>query len=128
MRKAIFIIRTMLGLLFLFTSISYFFRLSPEPAYVGEFKAFQVGTFASDYLIPIAKAVELLCGISFVSGKFTTLANIVIFPVIINILFITYYLTPDNMPVALFAFLGNIFLIYSHWHNYKGLFKIDDAI
>lgn len=125
MRIATFIIRTMLGILFLYTSISYFLRANPEPAYVGEFKAFQVGAFTSDYLIPLAKTIELLCGLSFLSGKFTTLSNIVILPIIINILFVTYFLTPENMPIAIFAFLGNIFLIYTHWQNYKGLFKID---
>jgi uncharacterized membrane protein YphA (DoxX/SURF4 family) len=115
----------MLGLLFIYTSISYFFHLSPEPASSGEFKAFQVGLVASTYLMPLAKAVELLCGISFVTGKFTTLANLVIFPVTLNILLINYFLAPDNLPLAIFVFLGNIFLIFTHWENYKGLFKAE---
>lgn len=125
MRISTFIVRIMLGILFLYTSISYFLRVNPEPAYVGEFKAFQVGAFTSDYLIPLAKSIELLCGLAFISGKFTTLANIVILPIIINILFVTYFLTPEDMPIAVFAFLGNLFLIYSHWKNYRGLFKIE---
>ncbi|MBE0391844.1 putative membrane protein YphA (DoxX/SURF4 family) [Flavobacterium sp. 7E] len=125
MKIAIIIIRTLLGLLFLFTSVSYFFHLSPEPASTGEFKAFQVGLIASTYLMPLAKAVELLCGLSFVTGKFTTLANLVIFPVTLNILLINYFLTPENLPLAIFVFVGNIFLIFTHWENYKGLFKME---
>lgn len=125
MKIAIIIIRTLLGLLFLFTSVSYFFHLSPEPASTGEFKAFQVGLIASTYLMPLAKAVELLCGLSFVTGKFTTLANLVIFPVTLNILLINYFLTPENLPLAIFVFVGNIFLIFTHWQNYSGLFKIE---
>lgn len=125
MKIAIIIIRTLLGLLFLFTSVSYFFHLSPEPASTGEFKAFQVGLIASTYLMPLAKAVELLCGLSFVTGKFTTLANLVIFPVTLNILLINYFLTPENLPLAIFVFVGNIFLIFTHWQNYRGLFKIE---
>ncbi|MEZ7497787.1 DoxX family membrane protein [Flavobacterium sp. Arc3] len=125
MKIATIIIRTLLGLLFLYTSISYFFHLSPEPASTGEFKAFQVGLVASTYLFPLAKSVELLCGLSFITGKFTTLANLVIFPVTLNILLINYFLTPENLPLAIFVFVGNIFLIFSHWENYKGLFKAD---
>lgn len=125
MKIATLIVRSLLGLLFLFTSVSYFLHLNPEPASTGDFKAFQVGLVASTYLIPLAKTVELLCGLSFVTGKFTTLANIVIFPVIINILLINYFLTPENLPIAIAVFLGNIFLIYSHWENYKGLFKVN---
>jgi uncharacterized membrane protein YphA (DoxX/SURF4 family) len=125
MKIAAIIIRTMLGLLFLYTSISYFFHLTPEPATTGEFKAFQLGLLASMYLLPLAKAVELLCGLSFLTGKYMTLANIMIFPVTLNILLINYFLTPENLPIAIFVFLGNIFLIFTHWENYKGLFKAD---
>ncbi|MBU2060271.1 DoxX family membrane protein [Flavobacterium frigidarium] len=125
MKIATIVIRSLLGLLFLYTSLSYFLHLSPEPASSGEFKAFQLGLIASTYLMPLAKAVELLCGLSFVTGKYTTLANLVIFPVTLNILLINYFLTPENLPLALFVFLGNIFLIFTHWENYKGLFKAD---
>ncbi|KDN53765.1 DoxX family membrane protein [Flavobacterium seoulense] len=125
MKIAILVVRTLMGALFLCTSVSYFLHLNPEPATTGDFKAFQVGLVASTYLIPLAKTIEFLCGLSFISGKFTTLANIVIFPVIINILLINYFLTPDNLPIAIAVFLGNIFLIYSHWKNYKGLFKMN---
>ncbi len=123
MKITTIVIRTLIGLLFLFTSIGFFLKLFPEPEFEGNFKAFQVGIVASTYLIPLAKSVELLCGLSFISGRYVTLANILIFPVTINILFINFFLTPEGLPLALFVFLGNLFLIYSHWENYKGLFK-----
>lgn len=125
MKIATLIVRCLLGILFLFTSVSYFLHLNPEPASTGDFKAFQVGLVASTYLIPLAKAIEFLCGLSFVTGKFTTLANIIIFPVIINILLINYFLTPQNLPIAIAVFVANIFLIFTHWENYKGLFKMN---
>ncbi|MEL1241066.1 DoxX family membrane protein [Flavobacterium flavipallidum] len=125
MKIATLIVRTLMGAIFLCTSISYFLNLNPETASTGDFKAFQVGLIASTYLMPLAKTVEFLCGLSFVFGKFTTLANIVIFPVIINILLINYFLRPTDLPIAVAVFAGNLFLIYSHWQNYKGLFKMN---
>ncbi len=123
MKIAIIIIRTLIGLLFLFTSISYFFHLMPpDPVANDNFKAFNVGLVASTYIMPMAKTVELLCGLSFVTGRYVTLANLVVLPVTVNILLINYFLTPENMPIALVVFFGNLFLIYSHWDNYKGLF------
>lgn len=122
MKIAIIVIRTLIGLLFLVSSIGFFLKLMPEPTTNGDFKAFQIGLIASNYLIPLAKSVELLCGISFVSGRFVTLANILILPVTVNIVFINFFLSPSGIPLALFVFLGNLFLIYSHWDNYKGLF------
>lgn len=122
MKIAVIIIRTLLGILFLFTSVSFFLKLAPEPITTGDFKAFQVGLVASTYLIPLAKTVELLCGLAFVTGRYVTLANIVILPVTLNIVLINYFLTPETLPLALFVFFGNLFLIYSHWHNYEGVF------
>ena len=122
MKIAIIIIRTLIGLLFLFTSIGFFLKLFPEPEITGNFKAFQVGLVASTYLIPLAKSIELLCGLSFVIGRYVTLTNLLILPVTVNILFINFFLSAEGIPIALFVFFGNLFLIYSHWSNYKGLF------
>jgi len=122
MKIATIIIRTLIGLLLLLASISYFLSLTPEPVVTGNFKAFQVGLVASTYLMPLAKSIELLCGLAFVSGRFVTLASVLILPITINILFINFFLAPEGIPLALFLFLGNLFLIYRNWDNYKGLF------
>lgn len=124
MKIATIIIRTLIGLLLLFASIGFFLKLLPEPTTTGDFKAFQVGLIASTYLMPLAKSIELLCGLSFVTGRYVTLANILILPITLNILFINFFLTPEGIPVALFIFTGNIFLIYRYWNNYKSLFTV----
>lgn len=122
MKIATIIVRVLLGLLFIFASISFFLKLAPEPVTTGDFKAFQIGLVASSYLIPLAKGVELLCGLSFLIGKYVSLANIVILPVTLNILMINYFMTPENLPIAIAVFLGNLFLIYSFRANYKTVF------
>jgi uncharacterized membrane protein YphA (DoxX/SURF4 family) len=122
MKIATIVIRVLIGLLLLFASVSFFLKLVPEPVTTGDFKAFQVGLIASTYLMPLAKAVELLCGISYLIGKYVTLANIIILPITINILLINYFLTPEGLPLAVAMFLGNLFLIYRYWNNYKSVF------
>ena len=122
MKIATIIIRTLIGLLLLFASISFFLKLAPEPVVTGDFKAFQVGLVASAYLMPLAKGVELLCGLAFVFGRFVALANLIILTITVNILFINFFMSPETLPLALFLFLGNVFLIFSYWNNYKSLF------
>jgi len=124
MKIATIIIRTLIGLLLLFVSIGYFLNLMPEPATTGDFKAFEVGAVSSVYLMPIAKSIELLCGLAFVFDCYVTLASILILPIILNILFVDYYLTPQALPISIFLFLGNLFLIYKHWNNYKRIFSL----
>ena len=122
MKIATIVIRVLIGLLLLFASISFFLKLTPEPVTTGDFKAFQLGLIASTYLMPLAKAIELLCGLSYVTGKYVTLANILILPITINILLINYFLAPEGLPIAIAMFLGNLFLIYRYWNNYKTVF------
>jgi uncharacterized membrane protein YphA (DoxX/SURF4 family) len=122
MKIATIIVRVLIGLLLLFASISFFLKLVPEPVTTGDFKAFQIGLMASTYLMPLAKAVELLCGLAYVTGKYVTLANIVILPVTLNILLINYFMAPETLPIAAAIFLGNLFLIYRYWNNYKSVF------
>jgi len=122
MKLATTIIRILIGLFLLFASISFFLKLMPETEATGNFKAFNAGLVASVYLIPLAKAVELLCGLSYVTGKYVTLANIVIPPVTINILLINYFMSPETLPIAALLFIGNLFLIGRYWHNYKSVF------
>ncbi|PWB22840.1 DoxX family membrane protein [Flavobacterium sp. HTF] len=123
MKIATIIVRVLIGLLLLFASISFFFKLAPEPEVTGNFKAFNMGLVASTYLLPLAKSIELLCGIAFITGRFVTLANILILPITINILFINYFMAPEGLPIAGLLFLANLFLIYRYWDNYRSVFR-----
>ncbi|HMK07261.1 MAG TPA: hypothetical protein VK476_07005, partial [Flavobacterium sp.] len=104
MKIATIIVRTLIGLLLLYAAGMFFLKLAPEPVTTGDFKAFQVGLVASAYLMPLAKGIELICGLAFVSGRYVTLANLLILPVTLNILLINIFLTPENLLVGVFVF------------------------
>ena len=123
MKITTIVIRTLVGLLLLFASISYLFHLVPEPQQTGAMKTFGEGLNASKYLMPLAKIVELVCGLSFVTGKYVKLFAIVLVPVTLNILLINIFMMPEGTPIATALFLGNIFLIYRNWDSYKALFS-----
>jgi uncharacterized membrane protein YphA (DoxX/SURF4 family) len=123
MRIATIIIRSLIGLLLLFASISYFLHLFPEPQLTGNMKTFNEGLKASGYLVTLVKIVEFTCGLSFITGKFNRLTYILLMPVSVNIMCTHIFLAPEGIPVATFLLLGNIFLLYSKWDIYKDLFK-----
>ncbi len=123
MRIATIIIRILLGLFLLFASITYFFPMGEQPAPTGDMATVFAGFMATKYLMPLAKSVELLVGLSYVSGKFVRLFNLVLLPVSLNILLLNIFPTKEALPIALVLFLGNLFLIYSHWSSYKDILK-----
>jgi uncharacterized membrane protein YphA (DoxX/SURF4 family) len=123
MKIAIIIIRVLLGLLFLFGSVSYFLHLFPVPEMQGKVKTFNEGLAASGYIFPLVKALELLCGIAFVSGFFVPLATVVIFPIVVNIFLFHALVDTTGVPVAVFVLFANLFLAYSNKEKYAPLFS-----
>jgi uncharacterized membrane protein YphA (DoxX/SURF4 family) len=121
MKTAIIVVRTLIGLMFLLSSIIYFLNLAPQPELTGNVKTFMDGLTASGYIMPVAKIFEFICGLAFVSGRFVALAVVLIFPIAINILLINVFLMPDGLPIVTPLFLGILFLAYAHRENYKSL-------
>lgn len=125
MKIAVIIVRTLIGLLFLFASVTYFLNLVPQPELTGNARTFTDGIAASGYIMPVAKFFELSCGLAFVSGKFVALAVVLIMPIAINILFINIFLMRDGLPIVIPLFLGIIFLAYSNREKYQGLLEAE---
>lgn len=119
MKIALVIVRTLIGLMFLMASVTYFFNLVPPPELTGKMKLFSDGITASGYLMPLVKSIELLCGIAFVSGRFVPLATVLIAPIVVNILFVHVFLAPENLFVAALLFLGILFLAFCYRENYR---------
>ena len=122
MKIATTIVRVLLGLLFLFASITYWFELITPPPMTGDIKTFNDGLDAARYLMPVVKTVELLCGILFVTGRFVPLATVLIAPIIVNIVCVHAFMAPEGLPFALFAAVATAFLAYQHRERYNPLF------
>jgi uncharacterized membrane protein YphA (DoxX/SURF4 family) len=124
MKIAVIAVRTLMGALFLFASITYLFKLITPPPATGALKTFGEGLDAAIYLMPTVKILELLCGLAFVSGRFVPLATVLIAPIIINIAGISACLAPEGLPIAIFLVLANGFLAWHHRAAYRPLLKM----
>ena len=122
MRIAAIIVRTLVGLLFIFASVVFLFKLFPQPELTGNMKIFNDGLEASGYLMNLVKVIELVCGIAFVSGRFVPFATVLIAPITINIVCINMFLDPSGWPIAIFVLAANLFLAYYYREIYKPLF------
>ncbi len=121
MKVATIIIRILLGALFVFGAVAYFFNLIPQPELTGDMKTFTDGLNASGYLVPLIKTVELICGIAFIAGRFVPIATVVIFPIVVNIISVHVLLAPEGLPIAIFVLLATLFLAYTSRNHYREL-------
>lgn len=125
MKIAMIVVRTLMGLLFIFASVTFFLNLVEPPPMTGAVKAFNEGLAASGYFFNLLKVTELLCGIAFVTGRFVPLATVIIAPVIINI-FLFHTLLDRTMPgpaIATFLVLANSFVAYYYRDAYAALLR-----
>ena len=119
MKISIIIVRTLMGLLFIFSSVAVLFDLMPQPEMTGRVKLFMDGMIATGYLLTLIKATELICGLAFVTGYFVPLAAVVIAPVVVNIFLFHAFVEPSGMIMATILLFANVFLGYSNWSKYK---------
>ncbi len=124
MKWTVIIVRSLMGLLFLFASITFLFKLFTPPPLTGAMKTFNDGLMASVYLMPTVKVIELLCGLAFLSGRFVPLATVLIAPIIVNIFGVHLFLGHEGLPLAIFLVLANGLLAYHHRESYKPLFRM----
>jgi uncharacterized membrane protein YphA (DoxX/SURF4 family) len=123
MKIAAIIARILMGLIFLMASITFLFKMYPEPQLEGPMKTLMDGFNASGYLLHTVKVIELICGLAFVSGFFVPLAVVVIFPIIVNIVGVHFFLMPQGLPMALLLLVLDLFLAYYYRDRYRPLLQ-----
>ena len=125
MKIAYIIVRSLLGAMLLLGSVSYFYMLAtnkmpPTPA--GAAQTYMAGISLAN-ILNIVKAIELICGIFFVIGRFNALTAVVIFPILINIALFHAYIEPSGVAVALALIIADLFIAYYYRDKYKPLFE-----
>ncbi len=118
MKIAAIVVRILMGLMFVFASVTYFIKMGKQPEPVGNVKLFMDGLTASNYLMPLAKTLELLCGIALLVNRFVKLAVVVIFPIVVNIMLINMFLMPSGLIIGLALFACNLFLAWYYREAY----------
>ena len=121
MKIVMIIVRTLMGLLFLFGAVAYFFNLVTPPPLEGAMKTFNEGLAASGYFFTLLKVTELVCGLLLLTGRFVPLALVILSPIIVNIFFVHTLLDRSGLPVAIFLVLANFFLAYCYRDAFKPL-------
>lgn len=119
MKTALIIIRVILGIIYTAFSLAFFFKLMPAQEMTGNSQIFVTGLFAAQYIMPVVKLLELLCGLAFLTGRLVPLAAVAIFPITLNIFLFHVFLEPTGMVVSLVLLLGNLFVAFYFRDRYQ---------
>jgi uncharacterized membrane protein YphA (DoxX/SURF4 family) len=116
-------VRVLLGALFVFGGVAFFF--SSPPPLTGDMALFFNGLAASKYFFPLLKGTEIVCGLLLLSGWYVPLALVILAPIALNILMVHLFLAPEGLPIALGVNVAVIYLAFfspSYSAKIKNLF------
>ena len=123
------IARVLLGLIFVVFGANFFLHFihNPPPDPTSRAGQFLGGLFASGYFFQVLKVLEILIGLLLLSGFYTPLALILIFPISLNILLFHAILAPHGVILPLIIFILNIYLAWVYRAAYTQLFEHKEA-
>jgi len=123
MKITAIIVRILMGALFVFGAVMYFFHPPQASDIPANMKPFMDGLLSTHYFLTLLKTTELVCGLALLSGFFVPLALVVISPVIVNIFCVHLFLEPSGLPIAIFLVLGNAFLGFAYREKFAPMLK-----
>jgi uncharacterized membrane protein YphA (DoxX/SURF4 family) len=112
-RYAPVVVRYLMGIIFFVFGLNGFLHFIPQPPMPAAAGAFAGALFATGYMFPLLKTVEVVSGALLLGNRFVPLALAMLAPVTVNIFLFHTVLTPPN-PVAIFILLGDAYLAWAY--------------
>jgi uncharacterized membrane protein YphA (DoxX/SURF4 family) len=106
--------RLFLGLVFTVFGLNFFLHFLPIPPAPPRAGAFAGALFASGYLFPMLKTIEVVAGLLLLVGRFVPLTLAVVAPIIVNILGFHLFLEPSGLPVPLAMLAAELYLAWTY--------------
>lgn len=104
------IARVLMGALFVFGGIAFFF--TTPPPLTGDMATYFSGLQASKYFFYLLKGTEIACGLALISGFFVPLALVVLAPIVLNIFCVHFFLAPEGLIQAVIIGVVEVYLAF----------------
>ena len=121
--SAVLASRLVLGLIFMASGVNYFFPFFSEPTEPPRVVAFVDALKATGYMWPLIRLTEVAGGALMVADRFVPLALLVLAPVVINIVALHVFLSPQFLPTAVLVAAPELFLAWEYWNSFAPLFS-----
>jgi putative oxidoreductase len=123
MKMATIIVRILLGLAFAFFGSNFFFHFiptpPPPPGLVGDY----IKVFVASGYADVIGAMQLLCGLLLLIGRFVPLALTILGGVIFNILAFHILMDPRGIGPGIVVTLLWLFLIWNYRAAFAGILR-----
>lgn len=114
--------RLLLGLIFAVFGLNFFLHFLPQPGAPPAAVAFAGALFASGYVFPLIKTIEVVAGVLLLTRTAVPFALVVLAPIIVNIVAFHTLLAPAGLPLALVVLATELHLAWYHRRAFAPLF------
>lgn len=81
------------------------------------------GFFATGYLLPLVKLMEIAAGLMLLSGFYVNLALVLLGPIIVNIFGIHLFVDRTPLPMVVIMVILFLVVLKSRWEDFRALLK-----
>ena len=113
--------RIAFGLVLVVFGLNGFLQFLPQPAPPEAAGKFAGALFATGYMFPLIKGVEVVVGALLLSNRFVPLALALIAPNVVNILLFHIFLAPSEIGLALIVLALELYLAWAYRDAYASM-------
>lgn len=124
MKKITLISRILLGLMLIVFGLNKFLQFMPMPAMAEPAQAFMGALVATGYVMIIVAVVEIIAGILIMVNKFSALALVVLFPIMLNAFLFHLFLDIAGIGGSLLAMVLIIYLLFVEKDKFAEMLKV----
>lgn len=115
--------RVALGLVFVVFGANFFLHFLPQPPAPPAALAFAGALFASGYVFPLIKTLEVVAGALLLARVAVPFALVLLAPIIVNIVAFHALLAPSGLPLALFVLAAELHQAWVNRRTFAPLFE-----
>jgi putative oxidoreductase len=121
MKWAVLIVRTIVGLAFAASSVTFFLNMVPAPDDLSDDIKAYWGVMGPSKYMTVVKVLELAGGLLLLTGVFVPVGITLLTPIIVNILLFELLIAKQPGPGIVLTLLSAV-LIYGYWPYFRSVF------
>lgn len=124
MKNKIFLgIQVIAGLMLIIFGLNGFLQFMPMPEPTPEMGKYMGALFATGFIFPIVKIVEILAGIAFLTNKYSSLMAVILMPVMLNAFLAHLFLDIAGIGGSLILVIATLIVMVKNKARYVEIFK-----
>ena len=125
MRKAVLVIRILLGFVFVVFGLNGILHFMPTPPMPPSDAATFATIMAAHKWMTVVALLQVIGGLLLLVGRYVPLGLTILAPILVNIVLFHLLLEPKGIAAGVVCTVLELFLLFAYRRSFRGLFEAD---